>query len=218
MIDNEPHDELTELLADLQEEEVLALVKQRLADGVDPLKIIDQCHKGLHWVGERYEKEQYYISALIMAGEIMRQVGQLTLPLVERKIEMGQLGSIVLGTVEGDIHFIGKDIFKVLVQCHGFNVHDLGEDVPAERFLNAVTEFRPDIVGISCLISSTYEKIGRTIDLLRRNIPEDKAPAFIVGGLIDQRIFNMIGADYWANDAMAGVRICQKIIKEKNSH
>jgi methanogenic corrinoid protein MtbC1 len=209
--------DLITLMADLQEESVLELVKKSIADGVDPMQIIDFCHKGVHLVGEKYEKGVYFLSGLIMAGEIMREVGNLTLPLIEKNTEEGNPGSLVLGTVEGDIHFIGKDIFKVLIQCHGFTVHDLGVDVSPRRFLSAIQEFNPDIIGLSCLIGSAYNKIGETIALLRKNVTSKYAlKEYIIGGLIDERVCKKVGADYWVKDAMEGVRICQRIMKKQN--
>ena len=115
MLDVDIHAELSILLAELKEQAVLDLVCESLANGVEPLTIIELCHKGMIEVGKRYEEGQYFISGLIMAGEIMVQVGQLVFPFLENKVATGDAGSIVLGTVEGDIHFVGKDIFKVLV-------------------------------------------------------------------------------------------------------
>jgi methanogenic corrinoid protein MtbC1 len=209
----ENQEKLITLMAELKEEAVLDLVRQNMADGVDPLVIIDLCHKGMIQVGEQYEQQIYFISGLIMAGEIMRQVGQLVLPLIESKITNGDSGSIVLGTVEGDIHFIGKDIFKVLVRGYGFTVHDLGVDVPPSKFLAAIHEFKPDIVGLSCLISGVFKTMRETIALLKENIPQDVSPrAYIIGGRVDEFVCKDAGADYWTNDGMRGVRLCQKIM------
>jgi methanogenic corrinoid protein MtbC1 len=211
----EKKDELTSLMADLKEEALLARVHEQIEAGVDPLVIIDRCHKGMAEVGERYEKGSYFISGLIMAGEIMRQVGTILLPLLETGMTESESGNtILLGTAEGDIHFIGKDIFKVLARCNGFTVQDLGVDVPPEKFLAAVHESKPDIVGISCLIIRAYDAMRKTIDLLRENPPANGAPrAYIIGGMLDEQAFRFIGADYWTNDAMKGVRLCQKIME-----
>jgi methanogenic corrinoid protein MtbC1 len=206
--------ELSTLMAELQEEAVLNLVQQHIADGVDPLTIIDLCHKGMIQVGDYYEQGRYFIAGLIMAGEIMRQVGQQVFPLLESKITNGNIGSIVLGTVEGDIHFIGKDIFKELVRVHGFVVHDIGVDVPPSKFLAAIHEFKPDIVGLSCLISAAYKSMQETIVLLKDNIPEEFAPrAYLIGGQVTEFLCKELGADYWTNDAMKGVRLCQQIME-----
>ena len=206
-------DHLITLMAELQEEAVLDLARQSIAEGVPPWDIIELCHKGMARVGEHYEQGRYFISGLIMAGEIMRQVGQMVLPLIEKKVTTGDAGRIVLGTVEGDIHFIGKDIFKVLVRVYGFTVHDLGVDVPPERFLSAVREFKPDIVGLSCLISAAYSSMKETVALLRGELPGNMAPrALVIGGQVDENVCKEVGADDWTNDAMKGVRLCQKIM------
>jgi methanogenic corrinoid protein MtbC1 len=168
-------------------------------------------------VGERYEKGEYFIAGLIMAGEIMGQVGQLVFPFLENEVDTGDSGSIVLGTVERGIHFIGKDIFKALVQSCGFTVHDLGIDVPASRFLASVHEFKPDILGISCLITSAYENMAGTIDLLKKYVPEDFSPhAYIIGGRVDDLVRREVGADFWTNDGMKGVRLCQRIMSDRS--
>jgi methanogenic corrinoid protein MtbC1 len=210
----ENHAHLSTLMAELQEEAVLDLVQQHITDGVDPLTIIDLCHKGMIQVGEYYEQGRYFIAGLIMAGEIMRQVGQQVFPLLESKITNGNIGSIVLGTVEGDIHFIGKDIFKELVRVHGFVVHDIGVDVPPSKFLAAIHEFKPDIVGLSCLISAAYKSMHETIAFLKDNIPEELAPrAYLIGGQVTEFLCKELGADYWTNDAMKGVRLCRQIME-----
>lgn len=206
--------ELSTLMAELQEEAVLDLVQKHIADGVDPLTIIDLCHKGMIQVGEYYEQGRYFIAGLIMAGEIMHQVGQLVFPLLEGKVMNGNIGSIVLGTVEGDIHFIGKDIFKELVRVHGFAVHDIGVDVPPSKFLEAIREFKPDIVGLSCLITAAYKSMQEIIALLKENTPEELAPrAYLIGGRVNDFLCKEVGADYWTNDAMNGVRLCQQIME-----
>jgi methanogenic corrinoid protein MtbC1 len=209
--------DLSALMADLQEEAVLSMVRQRLAEGEDPLHIIDHCHKGMVRVGERYEQGIYYISGLIMAGEIMSEVGKLVLPLVESHVAAGDSGKIILGTVEGDIHFIGKNIFKVLVRCHGFTVHDLGEDVPPAAFLASTRELKPHIVGLSCLISTAFEAMHDTVALLKKNAqPGQPQPAVIIGGMIDEQVFRLVNADFWTDDAMKGVRLCQEIMKTQS--
>lgn len=206
--------ELVTLMAGLQEKAVLEMVGQRLAEGTDPLEIIDLCHQGMILVGERYEQKLYFISGLIMAGEIMRQVSQQVLPLLgdESPGELSE-GTIVLGTVEGDIHFIGKDIFKVLARVHGFKVHDLGTDVPPAAFLDAVREIRPDIVGFSCLISAAYQSVADTIAMLRQEVGAADAPrSYLIGGRVDDLVCQDVGADHWTKDGMRGVRVCQEIM------
>ncbi|RJR43983.1 MAG: hypothetical protein C4576_13760 [Desulfobacteraceae bacterium] len=205
--------DLSTLVAELQEEASVELARRHLADGIDPLDILNLCQKGMLQVGRYYEQGRYFIAGLIMAGEIMQRIGELVLPFMNSRVIEGHSGTILLGTVEGDIHFIGKDIFKVLIRGYGFVVHDLGVDVPASSFLAAIHEFKPDIVGFSCLISSAYNPMGKTIAFLHKNVPQELSPrAYLIGGLVDEHICRSVGASDWANDAMIGVRLCQKVM------
>lgn len=207
--------DLSDLMADLREDSVYRLVERQIAGGVDPLTIIDQCHKGMVRVGQRYESGRYFISGLIMAGEIMQKVGELVLPLMGNKAAGGHAGKIVLGTVAGDIHFIGKDIFKILVRGYGFSVYDLGVDVSPATFLAAADEVNPDIVGLCCLVSTAYKSMSEAIAYLRKNMPPPKKPlAYIIGGLVTGRVCKEVGADGWADDGMRGVRLCQQIMEK----
>jgi methanogenic corrinoid protein MtbC1 len=204
---------LQTLMAELNEDAALELAEELLGRGIEPLDIIDQCHKGMVKVGELYESGVYFISGLIMAGEIMRQIGQLVFPMLDRSVTDGDAGIILLGTVEGDIHFIGKDIFKVLAQVFGFSVHDLGVDVPPGRFVGAIHEFNPDIVGLSCLITSAFQPMKEAIEMMRTRIPEEIAPrAYIIGGRVDESLCRDVGADFWTDEAMRGVRLSQQIM------
>jgi len=214
MTGKETHQELVHLIAELQEDEALQYVQQLIHDRVAPLTIFDLCHAGLVKVGEYYEKDRYAISGLIMAGEIMRQIGEMVFPLMESETPNADSGKIVLGTVEGDIHFIGKDIFKTLARGHGFTVHDLGVDVPPSNFLSAIYDYKPDIVGFSCLISGAYDSLRNSLTFLRDQVPQSIQPcAYILGGRIDKIIAKDVGAQWWTSDAMKGVHICKEIMK-----
>ena len=205
---------LSRLLADLQEDAVLAEVGRRMADGADPLHIVEECQKGVRLVGERYERGLYYISGLIMASAIMHEVGDMVLPALKAHVVGNESGRILLGTVEGDIHYIGKDIIKVLLRCYGFTVFDLGVDVPSRDFLAKAREMRPHIVGLSCLLDSVLENMRATIGLLRAETGTNGfSPSFIIGGYVDDRVCRHVGADAWATDAMTGVRLCQELIR-----
>jgi len=204
---------LVELIAELREKETLKYLHELLAIGMSPMKVYDLCYQGMAEVGARYQDGEYALAGLIMAGEIMRRVGQVLLPLLKKKIDQGKAGRIVLGTVAGDIHDLGKDIFKTLINSHGYSVHDLGVDVPATQFLAAIHEYVPDIVGFSCLISSAFESLEETLNFLRKNVPSEVSPrAYIIGGRIDQLVADQVGAEYWTNDAAVGVRLCEKIM------
>lgn len=211
---------LSTLIAELDEDNALALTRQMISDGVDPLRIIEFSHKGIIDVGVRYENGIYFISGLVMAGEIMEQISQMVLPLTMGNPGSRTIGRIIIGTVEGDIHYIGKDIFKAFLRGHGFTVHDLGVDVPKGLFLSAIHEFKPDIVGFSCLISTCIDSLKHTISHLRANVPPDLAPrAYLAGGrLMGKRVCDAVGADLCTTDSMEGVRLCQKVLEYKQAN
>jgi methanogenic corrinoid protein MtbC1 len=205
---------LAQLLADLEEERVLSLVQERLAAGDDPLQIINECNDGMRAVGQRYEQGEYYVAGLIMSGEIFREVVELVQPLIEQQSEGGASGHVLVGTVSGDIHDIGKNIFGMLLSCHGFEVTDLGVDVQPEIFAVKALEIKPDIVGLSGLITASFESMKATVAALRNQIEthELSMPIVIGGGMIDEQICQYVGADYWVSDAMAGVRLCEALL------
>ncbi|MEW6624026.1 MAG: cobalamin-dependent protein [Bacillota bacterium] len=201
---------------DLKEEAVRELVLKRIEAGDDPLYIIDDCQQGMRLVGERYEQGQYYIAALIMAGEIFRQVMTIVQPLLKSQASKDSKGSVLLGTVQEDIHDLGKNILNILLTCHGFTVYDLGVDVPPARFVESVQQLQPDIVGLSGLLTVSHNKMKKTIALLKEtsNIRKN-IPVIIGGGQIDKQVANSVGTDLWCNDAIEGVRLCQQLVAVK---
>jgi methanogenic corrinoid protein MtbC1 len=210
---SDPRAELIRCVAELQEDQALALVRARLAGNSDPLQIVEDCQEGLRQVGERYERREYYLAGLIMAGEIFRQVMELLAPLIQQHFRGHESGVILLGTVAGDIHDIGKNSLSLLLTSYGFTVHDLGVDVPAGDFLAAALTVRPDIIGLSGLLTSSYDSMRDTIHVIRSaGDPAIGALPIIAGGnQINQQVCDYIGADAWVNDAMAGVRLCQRL-------
>jgi len=205
---------LIELLADLEEDEVLQSVQQRVAAGDDPLQIIEDCNEGMRLVGERYERGEFYVSGLIMSGEIFREVVEYVQPMLERRANGQSSGRVLVGTVSGDIHDIGKNMVGMLLACHGFTVIDLGVDVPPAEFAAKAIEVKPDIVGLSGLITSSFESMKHTVGVLRAEAQHHQLafPIVIGGGMIDDQICRFVGADYWVGDAMSGVRLCQRLM------
>jgi methylmalonyl-CoA mutase cobalamin-binding domain/chain len=208
--------QLAHLIADLEEDTVLELVQQRLEAGNDPLQIINECNEGMREVGQRYEKGEYFVAGLIMSGEIFREVVELVQPLIEQQSEGNASGRVLVGTVSGDIHDIGKNMFGMLLSCHGFDVIDLGVDVPPDVFAAKVIEKKPDIVGLSGLITASFETMKDTVTALRTQAEEHQLsfPVIIGGGMINDQVCQYVGADYWMPDAMAGVRLCEELLSK----
>ncbi len=206
----DPSSALIAAVADLEEETALAIVRDRLDAGEDPLRVIQDCQEGLHQVGMRYEQNQYYLAGLIMGGEIFRQVMDMAQPLIARQISGHASGTVLLGTVRGDIHDLGKNIVSMLLSCHNFRVHDLGVDVAPSTFVEQVATIRPDIVCLSGLLTSAYDAMHETVTLLRDR--GYRGPIIIGGGQLNEQVFQYVGADHWTIDAVAGVELCKRLV------
>jgi methanogenic corrinoid protein MtbC1 len=206
-------------LLELEEETVLTLTRERLEAGDDPFEIIDDAQQALRLVGERYEQGKYYISSMMMAGEIFREVMEIIGPILERRKTGNVAGHILLGTVQGDIHDIGKNIFKMMISSHGFAVTDLGVDVPPALFVEEALRVKPDIIGLSGLLTLAYESMKETIQIIRKldHPSVAKTPLIIGGAAVNGMVCTAVGANYWAIDAMVGVRLCEQIMEEKGS-
>jgi methanogenic corrinoid protein MtbC1 len=203
---------LAEELADLQEDVVLEIVRGRMARGDDPLEIIEDCQAGMRTVGERYAQRRFYLSGLIMAGDILREVMEIVMPSVEVQFSGKTSGRVLLGTVQGDIHDLGKSMLVMLLRCYGFTVLDLGVDVAPTAFAAEARAFQPDVIGLSGLITAAYTTMRDTVAALRNMMEEDgvRIP-ILLGGQVDEQVCRFVGADYWSTDAMEGVRLCQQL-------
>lgn len=199
--------ELIQCIADLKDQKALELVQQRLSRGDDPIDIVDDCRQGMVVVGKRYEQQEYFLSGLILAGEILREVMEIVEPLTEKKFYGKSLGLVLLGTVEGDIHDAGKDLLQIVLRVNGLSVHDLGVDVPAEEFVAKAKELKPDVIGLSCLINGAYKAMKRTIARLRAD-PETASIPIIIGGQVNGDVCNYVSADHWSTDAVDGMNWC----------
>ena len=208
-------DGLRVALIELDESRTVDLTRELLAHGkATPLSILNTCQQALRVVGERYERQEYYISGLIMSGELFKEVLDLVQPPQEQTPRGESSGTIVLGTVAKDIHDIGKNLFGTALRGFGFKVIDLGVDVSGEKFLEEVNRSRPDMVCLSGLIMAAFESMKATVSLLRDHEAElgYRPPVILGGAIIDGRVCEYCGADSWSTDAMEGVRICQDLL------
>ena len=201
-------------LADLKEDEVISQVKQLLSDNESADEIFKELQKGMGIVGERFQKGEYYLSELIMSADILKSaIRDLEDKLGSSSDE--KLGTIVLGTVLGDIHDIGKDIVALIFRSNGFEVIDLGVDVPIERFVEAVRMHKPEMVGLSCLLTTSFDNMKATIVALEEAGLRDKVKILIGGGPVDQNTCDYVGADALCKDVQAGLEIAKLMIGVK---
>jgi methanogenic corrinoid protein MtbC1 len=202
-------------MIELDESRTLEVTRGLLSNGqTSPLSILNTCQQALRVVGERYERQEYYISGLIMAGELFKEVLDMAQPPFDEPDIDQPVGTVVLGTVAKDIHDIGKNLFGSSLRGFGFKVIDLGVDVPPARFLAETLRSHPDVVCLSGLIMAAFESMRETVDLLRGHEDElgYRPPVVLGGAVIDGRVCEFCGADSWSTDAMEGVRICQDLI------
>jgi methanogenic corrinoid protein MtbC1 len=201
-------EQLTEALAGLDEDQVLGIVRAELARGAEPLAILKACQQGMTAVGERFERNEYFVSDLMMSAEIFRQVGEILGPDLNSSDQIGG-GAVIIGTVEGDIHDIGKDIVVNMLKSANFDVTDLGVDVPAARFVDALKETGATVLGLSGLLTLAFDSMTETISAVEQAGLRDSVKIMIGGGPIDGRVCKVVGADQWGADAQAAIRFCK---------
>jgi methanogenic corrinoid protein MtbC1 len=203
-------EDLVNTLADLKEKEALKIVERRLNAGEDPLAILNDARKALEIVGERFSSGRYFIPDLVYSGEILKVITDTVKPKLAKEAEAKRLGKVVIGTVAGDIHDIGKDIVVFMLDVNAFEVYDLGVDVPAQNFVEKIKESGASIVGLSGFLTLAYDSMKQTIQAIKDAGLRDKVKVMIGGGQITEEIRKYAGADAYGKDAMAGVSLAKK--------
>lgn len=202
---------LSEALRDLNEEKVLNIVEEMLKQGVPYIDIVKECNEGMVAVGTLFETKQYFLSELMFSAAIMKRVMH-RLEAVKGAVGMEQTaGTVVIGTVEGDIHDIGKNIVIDLLRSNGFQVIDLGVNVPAGKFVEAVRTSGAKVLGLSALLNYTYPEMKKVVDSIASAGLRNQVAIIIGGTICSEKVREFTGADYYASDAVAGVNICKKI-------
>jgi len=192
------------------EDHAKTLLTAALSQGISPSEIVEKgVRKGLHTVGEKYEAGEYFLSELLYAGSLVDGLLQmLKSKMRDQKLE--RKGVIVLGTVRGDIHDIGKNIFKMLADSTGFEVHDLGVDVEPATFVDEIKKSAPDVLGLSALLTTTLVEVRNTVEAVGRAGVRSKLRILLGGNAIKKEFASEIGADAGALDAVEGLEICRK--------
>ncbi len=202
--------DLVSALADLKETEALEIARNRLGAGDDPLNILNDARRALETVGKRFASGEYFIPDLVYSGEILKEITDMVKPKLVKAAEVKRLGKIVIGTVAGDIHDIGKDIVVFMLDVNGFEVYDLGVDVPAQKFVDKIAETNASIVGLSGFLTLAFDSMKETIEAIRAADPRDKVRIMIGGGQIDDEVRKYTQADAYGKDAMAGVSLAKE--------
>lgn len=207
---------LTKNLVELEPEKVISEVKERLNRKEDPMKIFKECKEGMEIVGEKYKNKEYFLAELILSGELFKDVMEIIEPFLgDQKSEGDVKGKVLLATIQGDIHDLGKNIFSSLLKLKGFEVHDLGVDVNPDIVVEKVKEIQPDFLGFSSLLTITFDPMKEVIDKLNEAGLTNKLKIMVGGGITTTMVKDYIGADFQTNDAMEGVQYCLETIKSR---
>jgi methanogenic corrinoid protein MtbC1 len=201
---------LIQAIAEMQETEAVQLAQAMLDANEDPQLVLDACREAMTIVGSRYEEGDYFLPHLIVAGDLLQEIGELVKPKLAAEQESEQpLGEIVIGTVAGDVHDIGKDIVAFMLEVNGFKVHDLGVDVSAEKFVEKINEVQPDILALSGFLTLAFDSMKETVQAITANGLRDNLKIMIGGAPMDESVTKYIGADNYGRDATAAVRMAK---------
>jgi len=208
-------EQLVNAIADMREEETLKLVKEMVEGGSEPMAILGAAREAMDIVGKRYEEGAYFLPELMLAGEMLNQITDILKPELAKLPEIKRHGKVLIGTVEGDIHDIGKDIVTFMLDVNGFEVRDLGVDVPAQEFVEAIKDFQPQVIGLSGFLTLAFDVMKETIEAIEAAGLRDRVKIMIGGGQINEDIKEYTGADAYGKDAMAGVSLASKWVGAK---
>lgn len=202
--------DLCKTLADLKEDEALTIVQEKLDAGADPMGILNDASRAMEIVGNRFSKSEYFIPDLVYSGEILKKINEMVKPKLAQEGGAKTGGKVIIGTVAGDIHDIGKDIVVFMLDVNGFDVYDLGVDVPAQKFVDKIKETSAPVVGLSGFLTLAYDSMKQTIEAIKSAGLRDSTKIMIGGGQITDEITKYTGADAFGKDAMVGVSLAKK--------
>lgn len=198
-------DQLVEAIADMRDADAVALTRQILESNANPMTILDDCRTAMEIVGKRFEQGDYFLPELILAGETLKQIAVLVKPRVQQVSGAPRGAKIILGTVQGDIHDIGKDIVGFMLDVNGFQVYDLGVDVPSQIFVEKIALIKPDIVALSGFLTVAFNSMKNTVAAIQAAGLRDQVKIMVGGGAIDDNVRAYVGADAFGESAIAAV-------------
>jgi 5-methyltetrahydrofolate--homocysteine methyltransferase len=200
---------LVNAIADMREADALRIADEMIEGGTDPLDILEAGRQAMDIVGQRFEACEYFVPELMLAGEILNAISEKVEPHVREAVEAEPIGKVVIGTVEGDIHDIGKGVVTFMLEVNGFEVIDLGVDVSPSRFVDAIKEFEPQVMGMSGLLTLAYEPMKATVEALEEAGLRDAVRVMVGGAPVTEQIRDYTGADAWGKDAQAAVSLAK---------
>lgn len=201
--------DIASFIAEIEEEQTLAAVREGLAAGADPLSMVEELRRGISVVGERFEAKQYFLPDLIMSAEIFKECIALIEPQLP-DADASSKGGVVIGTVKGDIHDIGKNLVATMLRLNGFAVHDLGVDQPPEAFLTTAQECGAKLVALSGLLTIAYDSMKQTVEAVAAAGMRDGTKIIIGGGPVNGSVLDYSGADGWGKDPAEAVRFAEQ--------
>ena len=202
------NDKLISNMADLMEDETIAMVKDLVKSGTNPMDILDDASSAMALVGKRFETGEYFIPDLMMAGEILKGISEIVKPLLEKEGPTKKKGKVLIGTVAGDIHDIGTDIVQFMLDVSGYDVLNIGIDVPVPVFVEKIKEFKPAVVGLSGFLTLAFDSMKKTVEAIEAEGLRKDIKIMIGGGQMDDEIRKYVKADAYGKDAMAAVTLC----------
>lgn len=210
MIENEK--QLVEAIAEMREEEAFALAKAMLDRGEDPVRVLELCREAMDIVGKRFEKQEYFLPELVLAGEMLENIGAIAKPLILKKSggAAKKLGRVLVGTVHGDLHDIGKNIVTFMLDINGFDVKDIGIDVPVAKFVEEIRNFKPSVVGLSGFLTLAFDSMRETVRAIEAAGLRNQLKIMIGGGQVDEAVRTYTGADAYGSNAVAAVTLCRQ--------
>lgn len=210
--------EFKDAIIELKYEEISDMVQSALNDGCNPLKILNSLKQGLDVVGERYHNKEYFLSELFMAGETMSAAMEVLTPALAatRSENQETEGTIVLGSIQGDVHDFGKNIAKIFLTASGFNVHDLGVDVPPSTFVDVAIDMNANVIGISAILSATQPVSQEVVNELHRRGLREQFKVILGGTGVTKRAIQEYGVDEAVNDATDGVTIIKQWLGDES--
>jgi len=214
---SEQQKQLIEFIAEMHEEEAVNLANEMLDAGYDPMKLLEHCREGMEIVGKRFESGEYFLPELMLAGEMLTEISKKAKPLILESQVEGEAttrGTIVLGTVHGDLHDIGKNIVTFMLDINGYKVIDLGIDVPIDTFIDSIKEHNPTIVALSGFLTLAFDSMKETIEAIQEAGLRDDIKIMIGGGQVDDAIKEYTGADAFGMNAMSAVSLANEWIEE----